>query len=228
MQPSYTYNTPHQFIGSTPEYCQRAPIPPQIYKGLPHTYDPRTLAHRGVPSKVYQDHPRISKYTPMAPCPTVYYPQSHHEAYQADPNVITDEHGQHHHMGQFHSPRADLMSPSCSVVPPHHPIIPKYPTYHSYKVHFNSNQAPMHDRPHPPFPVHQSERPLDFSIRRVQTPDSLGSFANSLEPLGLSILFRPTTDVSVTPLPLNTQRCLKLAFCRQFQRISNKVPWRCS
>uniref|UniRef100_A0A9J8DN70 Si:dkey-73n10.1 n=2 Tax=Cyprinus carpio carpio TaxID=630221 RepID=A0A9J8DN70_CYPCA len=172
MQPSYTYNTAHQFIGSTPEYCQRAPIPPQIYKGLPHTYDSRALAHHGVPSKVYQELPRITKYTPMPPCPTVYYPQNHHEAYQADHNVITDEHGQHHHMGQFHSPRADLMSPSCSVVPPHHPIIPKYPTYQSYRVHFNSNQAPMHDRPHPPFSVHQSERPLDFSIRRVQTPDS--------------------------------------------------------
>ncbi|XP_043121000.1 uncharacterized protein C15orf39 homolog isoform X2 [Puntigrus tetrazona] len=39
-------------------------------------------------------------------------------------------------------------------------------------MHFNSNQAPMHNKPHPPFPVHQSERPLDFSIRRVQTPDS--------------------------------------------------------
>uniref|UniRef100_A0A672P1J3 Uncharacterized LOC107583870 n=1 Tax=Sinocyclocheilus grahami TaxID=75366 RepID=A0A672P1J3_SINGR len=172
MEPSYTYNTAQPFIGSTPEYCQRAPIPAQIYKGLSHTYDPRTLAHLGVPSKVYQDHPHISKYTSIAPCPSVYYSKSHHEAYRADPNVITDEHGQHHHMGQFHSPRADLMSPSCSVVPPHHPMVPKYPIYHPYVVHFSSNQASMHDRPHPPFPMHQSERPLDFSLRRVQTPDS--------------------------------------------------------
>ncbi|XP_073706859.1 uncharacterized protein C15orf39 homolog [Garra rufa] len=162
MEPGYAYNTTHQFISSTPEYCQRGSIPTQIYKGLPHTYDPRTLAHRGVPSKVYQDHPHISKYTPMPPCPSVYYSQNHHEAYRADPNVIADEHGQHHHVGQFHSPRAD-----CS----HRPMIPKYPTY-PYGMHFNSNQAPRHDRPHPPFPMHQSERPLDFSIRRVQTPDS--------------------------------------------------------
>ncbi|XP_026086374.1 uncharacterized protein LOC113061461 [Carassius auratus] len=191
MEPSYTYNTAHPFIGSTPEYCQRAPIPAPIYKGLPHTYDPRTLAHRGVPSKVYQDHPHISKYTSIAPCPRVYYSQSHHEAYRADPNVITDEHGRHHHMGQFHSPRSDLMSPSCSVAPPHGLMIPKYPSYPPYGVHFRSNQAPMHDRPPPHFPVHQSERPLDFSVRRVQTPDSpLELYRQS----GISETFHPTLD----------------------------------
>uniref|UniRef100_A0A8C2B0D1 Si:dkey-73n10.1 n=1 Tax=Cyprinus carpio TaxID=7962 RepID=A0A8C2B0D1_CYPCA len=189
IEPSYTYNTAHPFIGSTPEYCQRAPIPTQIYKGLPHTYDPRTLTHHGVPSKVYQDHPHISKYTSVAPCPSVYYSQSHHEAYRADPNVITDEHGQHHHMGHFHSPRSDLMSPSCSVVSPHRPVIPKYPIYHPYGVHFSSNQAPMHDRPHPPFPMHQSERPLDFSIRRVQTPDSPRELYRQT---GTSEAFHPT------------------------------------
>ncbi|KAK2894680.1 hypothetical protein Q8A67_011909 [Cirrhinus molitorella] len=178
MEPGYTYNTAHPFISSTPQYCQRGSIPAQIYKGLPHTYDPRTLAHRGVSSKIYQDHPHISKYTPMPP--SVYYPQSHHEAYQADPNVIPDEHGQHHHVGQFHSPRAD-----CS----HRPMIPKYPTYHPYGMHFNNNQAPRHDRPHPPFPVHQSERPLDFSIRRVQTPDPPREF--SRQP-GTSGAFHPT------------------------------------
>ncbi|CAM4582063.1 unnamed protein product [Leuciscus chuanchicus] len=171
MEPSYTYNTARPFVGATPEYCQRAPIRPQMHTGLSYAYDPRTMAHRGVPSKVYQNHPQISKYTHMPPCPNVYYPQSHPEAYRTDPNAITEEHGQHHHMDQFHSPQAEL-SPSCSVAPPHHPLISKYPTYHPYGVHLNSNQAPMHEQPHPPFPMHQSERPLDFSIRRVQTPDS--------------------------------------------------------
>ncbi|XP_067276572.1 uncharacterized protein C15orf39 homolog [Pseudorasbora parva] len=172
IEPSYTYNTARPFIGATPEYCQRASIRAPMHTGLHYTYDPRTMAHRGVSSKVYQNHPHMSKYTQMPPCPNVYYPQSHPEAYRTDPNVITDEHGQHHHMNQFHSPRADLMSPSCSVAPPHRPLISKYQTYHPYGVHLNNNQAPMHAQTHPPFPVHQSERPLDFSIRRVQTPDS--------------------------------------------------------
>lgn len=171
MEPSYTYNTARPFIGATPDYCQRAPIRAPMHTGLHYTYDPRTMTHRRVPSKVYQNHPHISKFTPMPPCPTVYYPQNHPEAYRTDPNVITDEHGQHHQMDQFHSPRADLMSPSCSVAPPHHPLISKYHTY-PYGVHLNSNQAPMLEQPHPPFPMRQSERPLDFSIRRVQTPDS--------------------------------------------------------
>ncbi|XP_077049436.1 uncharacterized protein C15orf39 homolog [Siphateles boraxobius] len=172
MEPSYAYNTARPFVGATPEYCQRAPIRSQMHTGLPYAYDPRTMAHRGVSSKVYQNHPQISKYTHMPPCRNVYYPQSHPEGYRTDPNAITDEHGQHHHMDQFHSPQADLMSPSCSVTPPHHPLISKYPTYHPYGVHLNNNQAPMHEQPHAPFPMHQSERPLDFSIRRVQTPES--------------------------------------------------------
>ncbi|KAG1963817.1 C15orf39 [Pimephales promelas] len=172
MEPSYTYNTERPFVGATPEYCHRAPIRPQMHTGLPYAYDPRTMAHRGVPSKVYQNHPPTSKYTRMPLCPNVYYPQSHPEAYRTDHNAITDEHSQHHQMNQFHPPQADLMSPSCSVAPPHHHLISKYPSYHPYGVHLNSSQAPMHEQPHPPFQVHQSERPLDFSRRRVQTPDS--------------------------------------------------------
>lgn len=171
MEPShssYTYNTAHPFIATT-EYCQRAPVPLQIHRGLPAAYDPRTLTHHGVPPKVYPDRSHVPKYTQIPPCSSVYYP--HTETYQADPNAITDEHAQHHHMPQFHSPRPDFtnISTSCSVAPPHHPLITKYPPYHPYGVRLNNNQAPVHERP---LSIHQSERPLDFSLRRVQTPDS--------------------------------------------------------
>ncbi|XP_057203873.1 uncharacterized protein C15orf39 homolog isoform X1 [Triplophysa rosa] len=168
MEPShsgYTYNTAHPYI-ATSEYCQRAPIPLQIHRGLPAAYDPRTLTHRGVPPKVYPDRPYVPKYTQIPPCSSVYY-----EAYRADPNAVTAELAQHNHMPQFHSPQPDLsnLSTSCSVVPPHHPLITKFPTYHPYRVRLNTNQAPLHERP---LSIHQSERPLDFSLRRVQTPDS--------------------------------------------------------
>lgn len=159
MEPShngYTYNTAHPYI-ATSEYCQRAPIPLQIHRGLPPAYDPRTLAH---PPKVYPDRPHVPKYTQIPPCSSVYY-----EAYRADPSAVTDEHVQHHHVPQFHSPRSD---PSCSV-PTHHPLITTIPPYHPYGVRLNTNQAPLHKRP---LSIHQSERPLDFSLRRVQTPDS--------------------------------------------------------
>lgn len=189
MEPSYPYNTPHPFISATPEYCSRAPIPPQIYKAYPHAYDPRTLAHHEVSSKVYQGRSPISKYTPVPPCPNIYYPQSLPESYRTDSSALTNEHVQRHHMGQFHSPRTDLISPPCSTVPPHHPLISKYPTYHPYGVHLNTNQAPINERTHPPFPVDQSERPLDFSTRRVQTPDSPRELCKSSETSGA---FHPT------------------------------------
>lgn len=177
MEPShssYTYNTTHPFIGSTSEYCQRAPVPLQIHRGLSPGYDPRTLTHHSVSSKVYQDRPHISKYTQMPPCSSVYYPQSQMEAYRADPNVVTDDHARQHHMAHFHSPRQNLtnMPTSCPVVPPHHPLIPKFPTYPVYGVRLNSNQTSLHEKQCSPIHMHQSERPLDFSVRRVQTPDS--------------------------------------------------------
>ncbi|XP_052008336.1 uncharacterized protein C15orf39 homolog [Xyrauchen texanus] len=187
---SYTYNTTYPFIGSTSEYCQRTPIPSQIYKGLPPAYDPGILTHHGVPFKVYQDRSRISKYTQMPPCPIAYYPQNGTEAYRDDTDFITGKQTQHGHMGQIHSPQPDLnnMSNSCSTVPPCHPLITNFPTY-PYGVHLNSNPASLHERPHPPFTTHQSERPLDFSIRRVQTPD----FPRELcRQSGTSGAFKPT------------------------------------
>ncbi|XP_051580205.1 uncharacterized protein LOC127455992 [Myxocyprinus asiaticus] len=187
---SYTYNTTYPFIRSTSEYSQHTPIPSQIYKGLPPAYDPGTLTHRGVPFKVYQDRSRVSKYTQMPPCPIVYYPQNGTEAYRADTDFITDKQAQHGHMGEIHSPQPDLnnMSNSCSAVPPCHPLITNFPTY-PYGVHLNSNPASLHERPHPPFPMHQSERPLDFSIRRMQTPDSPRELCRQS---GTSGAFQPT------------------------------------
>lgn len=189
MEPSYTYNAPHPFISATPEYCHRAPVPPQMYKGYPHAYDPRTLAHHEVSSKAYQGRSPISKYTPVPPCPNIYYPQSHPETYRTNSSALTNEHGQRHHMGQFHSPRTDLISPPCSAVPTHHPLISKYSSYHPYGVHLTTNQAPTNEQTHPPFPVDQSERPLDFSTRRVQTPDSPRELCKTY---GTSGAFHPT------------------------------------
>ncbi|XP_051512172.1 uncharacterized protein LOC127416705 [Myxocyprinus asiaticus] len=177
MEPShssYTYNTTYPYIGSTSEYCQHSSIYPQIYKGLPPAYETGKLMHCGVPSKVCQDHSHVSKCTPMPPCPIIDYHQNGTEAYRADPNVFTDKQTRHGHICQIHSPLPDSynMSNSCSAVRPCHPLITNFPTYHPYGVHLNSNSAFLHERPCPPFSTHQSERPLDFSKRRVQTPDS--------------------------------------------------------
>ncbi|XP_051953505.1 uncharacterized protein LOC127623214 isoform X2 [Xyrauchen texanus] len=177
MEPShrsYTYNTTYPYIGSTSEYCQHSSIHPQIYKGLSPANETGKLMHCGVPPKVYRDNSHVSKCTPMPPCPIVYYHQNGTKAYRVDPNLFTDKQAQHGHIHQIHSPLPDSnnISNSCSDVRPCHPLITNFPTYHPYGVHLNSNSAFFQERSCPPFSTHQSERPLDFSKRRVQTPDS--------------------------------------------------------
>ncbi|TRY87120.1 hypothetical protein DNTS_008182 [Danionella cerebrum] len=187
MEPNYNYNISHSFINGAQEYCHRAQVPPQIYRGYTHAFEPVTLTHHEVPTKVYQDHSHMSKY------PTVprYYPPIHPESNRNDSNDNTNE-NVHHHMGQFHSALPKSISHPCSTIPPHSLLMSKNPSHVLNGMLVNKNQAPMLDHPQPSIHNHQSEHPLDFSRRRVQTPESTpihsrqsGTSACSLSPTAI-------------------------------------------
>lgn len=189
------------FFGAPPETCQRLPFPSREYPSLPlshpHVYDPATLAQYGGPQKVYPEYPHAERYV-QAPQPSrVYYPPQHHVETEKSPVCTANTRDKYNEGTPSPSPGRHVTPPSpvqyplpqhippilanspmhCRMRLPRHPVASRsfdHPGFRPYPAHLNGGQPkiPAVRPPLHPLPSRHPEKPLDYSLHRVQPESS--------------------------------------------------------
>lgn len=166
-QSNFMYNHVHPFVPSSPDHCQRFPMPRQAHKELAPMCEPVAGMQYGTRMQIYQDCPHTSKYRDILQHPLLYCPKNNIDVYR--PENSQQMSGQSPTLQPFFR---DFKNPY-TMVPPGHRVLRNIPAYPAYRTHSNTRYMnPFNKRPFCPPVMQQVEEPLDFSRRREQNADS--------------------------------------------------------